>query len=138
MKSNISMQMQLTMVPGVVTGTIIFAVGGNTSPPPENSTTDSESSSKTTDLAELFKQAADAAVKEILIDIEQQHVPSDVQDFSFLHDYVDANMYGLHIYEHLMDWSAENEKFFDFANHLQAYLDAWLGLRKEFLSKYVR
>jgi hypothetical protein len=63
--------------------------------------------------------------KEILADIAAGVVPSDVPDFSALHDYVDANCYaGFCDDDNPLDWITERSD--DAGNKVQGAVSAWL------------
>ncbi len=61
---------------------------------------------------------------EILADIASGRIPATVSSFSELHDYVDANMYGVND-----DLAVDGEEFAAFCevlNDAQNIVDAWL------------
>jgi hypothetical protein len=66
--------------------------------------------------------AVERGKREILADVRAGRVPADVEDFSALHDHVDANEYG-----GLCDDFGECST--DFANRVQDALDAWIRTR---------
>ena len=79
------------------------------------------------DTAPTVAAAVALAKEEILQDIADGIVAATINCFSDLHDHVDANMYGgLGDCEH--EWSTD-DAFCDFANAVQAALDAWLQAR---------
>lgn len=82
--------------------------------------------------------AADVLAVQFLIrqDVVEGIVPTDVADFSELHDYVDANEYLLAApcFKAVYDASADADGWIPAANALTARLDAWIrdgGLRSD-------
>lgn len=78
---------------------------------------------------ELIAKTVARAKTQILDDIDSGIVPEDVDSFSRLHDYTDANMYGS-----LDDGTFElpvGEHLEDFVNEVQGRLDEWLKARIE-------
>lgn len=65
-------------------------------------------------------EAVEQAKGEILDDMREGTVPTDVTTFSALHDYVDANVYG-----GLCDDDAAFDV--DAANEVQSTVDRWLA-----------
>lgn len=75
------------------------------------------------ELMDLVSQIKD----QIIYDVENGFVPNDVESFSELHDYVDANMYGLEDDEE--DWGdAETDpnEWADMINAAQGIVDDWI------------
>jgi len=72
--------------------------------------------------------AIERAKAEIRHDIKNGVVPADVPDFSSLHDFVDANMYGGMCDEGPSSAaeSMNHEDWIEWGNALQSYLDDWL------------
>lgn len=62
--------------------------------------------------------------REILSDIASGRVPSTIDRFADLHDYVDANEYGGLCDEDVFPLLDDND--FDVANRVQNALDSWL------------
>ena len=74
--------------------------------------------------------------RQILTDVRVGHVPREVPEFAALHDYRDANMYGMVDGEFDPDASRwfsvdlgngdqDNTALFEFYNEVQERLDAW-------------
>lgn len=72
---------------------------------------------------DTIRLAVARSKREILLDIARGTVPADVPDFSTLHNYVDANVYG-----GLCDgsWHVGQPGDLDDANAVQGQVDAWL------------
>lgn len=70
-----------------------------------------------TDTARIIK----VAKEEILDDITKCLVPADIKSFDELHEYVDANEYGMSVYEF-----DTFEKCIETFNQVHAKLDAWI------------
>lgn len=75
--------------------------------------------------------------RQIIADVRVGHVPREVPDFAALHDYRDANMYGMTRGEFdpdAMRWfsvdlgngDCEQTALFEFYNEVQERLDAWV------------
>jgi len=70
------------------------------------------------------------ATEEIIRDVRKGIVPANVPDFSALHDYVDANLYGGADYWPNMPSETDDEQyqnaFCRFWNTVQDTVDAWI------------
>lgn len=74
---------------------------------------------------DTIRLAVARSKREILLDIARGTVPADVPDFSTLHNYVDANVYG-----GLCDGLPyDGEELCAFGNAVQGEVDKWLRAR---------
>jgi hypothetical protein len=81
-----------------------------------------------------FEEGVDIVIRwatdEILSDVRKGIVPMNVPDFSALHDYVDANLYGGADYWPNMPSETDDERYVNdfcrFWNTVQGSLDAWI------------
>lgn len=82
------------------------------------------------DAPELVQKMADVIVREIILDIKVGVIPDHVESFAELHNYTDANMYGLDVIQHLLgdpvscEWAIEQ-----IANRAQNVANAWIKAR---------
>lgn len=77
----------------------------------------------------LVQRAIDQARCEILDDIATGRVPSDVDHFARLHDYVDANEYGGccgWFYDAFIDDDDDGDRLWHHANLVMDAVDSWL------------
>lgn len=79
------------------------------------------------DIGPTVEAAVALGKSQILADIASGTVPSSIDNFGDLHDYVDANMYG-GLGECEYEWETE-DGFCDYGNALQDALNAWLQER---------
>ena len=75
-----------------------------------------------------FYQTIDRMKAEILADITRGAIPSDIESFSELHDYVDANEYGGFCEEGFADQfgGINSDDFMTHSNDAQNVIDSWL------------
>jgi hypothetical protein len=70
--------------------------------------------------------AIETAKHQIVEDVASEIVPSTVQSFAELHDYIDANCYGVDCDGGLTVGSDDPARWLEAANAMQDALDAWI------------